>query len=161
MKRQEMQDERVAAQRRKINGEAFGILMIVLLASTLVQQFLLNAPFEQYAVETICFIGISFYVVIRYMTLGLDIFGDGKRAKTVPLVNSLVTGVIATVIHGILNAPRYAAHYADGIGYLIAATAIFFISVTLSTLAVLSGIGYLNKRKQAKIQRHLDEDEQA
>jgi len=53
MKKQDMQDERVVAQRRKINSEAYGILMIVLLGSILVQQFLLNAPFKQYAVEVI------------------------------------------------------------------------------------------------------------
>lgn len=43
--------ERVTAQRRKIKGEANGILMIVLLLSSiLIQQFLLDTPFEQCAV---------------------------------------------------------------------------------------------------------------
>ena len=50
MRKQNLQDERVLAQRRKINSEAYGILMIALLCSVLVQQRLLNAPFEQYAV---------------------------------------------------------------------------------------------------------------
>ena len=39
MKRQNMQDERVLEQQRKVSSEVDGILMTVLLVSTLVQQF--------------------------------------------------------------------------------------------------------------------------
>lgn len=161
MKRQIMQDERVSAQRRKINSEAHGILMIVLLVAMLVQQFLLKAPFEQYAAEFICFFGISVYTLIRYMTLGLNIFGEGKRAKSIPLVNSIVVGITVTAINGVLNYTQYAKRYKeDGIGYFIAVLAITFISAAVSAFAVMSFVGYLNKKKQAKIQKQLDEDEQ-
>ena len=71
MKKQNSQDERVVAQRRKIISEAYGILMIALFCSILVQKFLLNAPFEQYAVEFICIFGMSLYLMIRHLTLGL------------------------------------------------------------------------------------------
>lgn len=156
-----MHDERVAAQRRKINSEAYGILMIVLLASILVQQYLLNAPFEQYAVEFICFFGMSLYMIIRYMMLGLNIYGEGKRAKVIPFVNSIVTGIAVTAINGVLNYTQYAEHYReDGIGFFIAVLAVTFISATLLTFVVLSFLHYLNKKKQAKIQKQLDEKEQ-
>lgn len=161
MKKQEMQDERVIAQRRKINSEAYGILMIVLLGSILVQQFLLNAPFKQYAVEVICFFGMSLYMTIRYMTLGLNIYGDGKQAKAIPFVNSLVAGIVVTVINGILNYTQFADKYKeDGIGYFIAVLAVTFISATISTFVVMSCLNYLNKKKQATIQKQLDEKEQ-
>ncbi len=160
MKRQRIQDERVAAQRRKINSEANGILMMVLLASILVQQFFLNAPFKQYAVEVICFFGISFYMIVRYMMLGLDLYGEGKRAKGILLVNSLVAGIAVTAINGVLNYAQYAERYeADGIGYFIAVLVITFISATVSTLAVQAFFAYLNQKKQAQIQKQLDEDE--
>ena len=71
MKRQEIKDERVIEQRRKVSSEVDAILMIVLLVSIFVQQFFQNAPFKQYAVEFMCFFGISFYKLVRYMTLGL------------------------------------------------------------------------------------------
>ena len=162
MKKQNMQDERVATQRRKINSEAYGILMIILLGSILVQQFLLNAPFEQYAVEFICFLGMSIYMIVRYMTLGLNIYGEGKRAKGIPLVNSIVTGIVVTAINGVFNYTRYAERYQDdGIGYFIAVLATTFISATVAVFVVLSCFNYLNKKKQAKIQKQLDEDEQA
>lgn len=160
MKKQDTQDERILTQRRKINSEAHGILMIVLLASMLVQQFLLNAPFEQYAVEFICFFGMSLYIIVRYMRLGLNIYGEGKRAKGISLLNSIVTGIIATAINGVLNYSRYAEHYQDNTGLFIATLVIFFVSVTASVFIVLSLLNYLNKKKQEKIQKQLDEDEQ-
>lgn len=161
MKKQDLQDERVVAQRRKINSEAYGILMIALLCSMLVQQFLLNAPFEQYAVEFICFFGISLYMIIRYMTLGLNIYGEGKRAKYITFMNSIVTGIVVTAINGVLNYTQYSEQYKeDGIGYFIAVLAFTFISAIILVFVVLSCLNYLNKKKQAKIQKQLDEKEQ-
>ena len=96
--KQNSQDERVVAQRRKINSEAYGILMTALFCSILVQKFLLNAPFEQYAVEFICFFGMSLYLMIRHLTLGLNIYGEGKRAITIPIMNGIVTGIVVTAI---------------------------------------------------------------
>ncbi len=160
MKKQNMQDERIITQRLKITSEAYGILMIVLPVSILVQQFLLNAPFEQYAGEFICFLGISFYTVIRYMMLGLNIYGETKRAKSIPFVNSIVMGVVVTAINGVLNYSKYAEKYkADGIGYFIAVLAVTFISATIGGFIMLSCLGYLNNKKQKKIQKQLDEDE--
>lgn len=160
MKQQNMQDERILTQRRKITSEAYGILMFVLSVSIPVQQFLLNAPFEQYAFEFICLLGISFYTIIRYMMLGLNLFGETKRAKSIPFVNSIVMGVVVTAINGILNYSKYGEKYkADGIGYFIAVLAVTFVSATIGCYIVLSCLGYLNNKKQEKIQKQLDEDE--
>ena len=160
MKKQNTQDERVVAQRRKIHSEAYSILMMVLLASILVQQFLLNASFEQYAVEFICFFGMSFYMIIRYLTFGLDIYGEGKRSKRIPLVNSMVVGITVTTINGVLDYTKYAERYQeDGIGYFITFLAVTFISAAVSAFAVLSCLNYLNKKKQAKIENQLEQEE--
>jgi hypothetical protein len=161
MKRKNIQDERVSAERRKIASESFGILMMVLFGSILVQEFLLNAPFEQYAVEFICFLGILIYVILRYLTLGLNIYGEGESAKSSPLVTSIVAGIAITAINGVLNYMKYAERYQeDGIGYFIAMLVVTFISATIFAFVLLSCVNYLNKRKQAKIQKQLDEDEQ-
>jgi FtsH-binding integral membrane protein len=161
MKKQNSQDERVVAQRRKINSEAYGILMMALLGSILVQQFLLNTPFKQYAGEFICFIGISFYIIIRNMTLGVNIYGEGNRAKAISIVNSIVVGIVVTAINGGLNYSQYADQYKeDGIGFCIAVLAVTVISTTVPVFIVLSCFNYLNKKKQAKILKQLDEEEQ-
>ena len=160
MKKQNTQDERVVAQRRKIHSEAYSILMMVLLASILVQRFLLNASFEQYAVEFICFFGMSIYMIIRYLTFGLDIYGEGKRSIRIPLVNSMVVGITVTTINGVLNYTEYAERYQEeGIGYFITFLAVTFISAAVSAFAVLSYLNYLNKKKQAKIENQLEQEE--
>jgi len=160
MKKQNPQDERVVAERRKVNSEAYGILFIVLLISVMVQHFWLNAPIEQYAVELICFIGISVYTLIRYMTIGHDLFGEGKRAKYIPLINSIVTGLVVTAINGVLNYSKYAEHYEDNLSLFIAVLAITFVSAAALVFVLLSCISYLNKKKQAKILKRLEDDEQ-
>jgi large-conductance mechanosensitive channel len=95
------------------------------------------------------------------MTLGLNIYGEGKRAKAISFVNSIVAGIVVTAINGVLNYTQYAEQYKeDGIGYFIAVLAVTFISATVSVFVVLSCLNYLNKKKQAKIQKQLDEKEQ-
>ena len=161
MKKQNPQDERVVMQRRKINSEANGILMMALLVSIIVQQFILKAPFEQYAVELVCFFGMSVYMIIRNMTLGLNLFGEGKRAKGIILLNSITTGIVVTTINGVLNYAQYAQKYQeDGIGYFFAMLGISLISATAIVFALLVCIDYLNKQRQAKIQKQLDDDEE-
>lgn len=159
MKKQNKQDERVLAQRRKVNSEALGILMIILFCSIFIQQFWLHASFEQYAVEVICFLGIALYMVIRYIMLGLDLYGEGTQTRGLPLVNSIAAGIIATAINGVLNYIKYAEHYKGNIGLFIAGLVIFFFSATASVFIVLLLIGYLDKKKQKQIEKRLDEEE--
>lgn len=161
MKTQSVEDERVAGQRRKINSEAYGILMIVLLCSIFVQEFLLKAPFEQYAVELIGFFGMSLYMIVRYITLGINIYGEGERAKATTFLNSVVAGIVVASMNGVLNYTQYSEKYSnDGIGYFLAMLAVTFISATIAVYVVLSCLNYLNTKNQAKIQKRLDEKEQ-
>jgi len=45
------------------------------------------------------------------MTIGHDLFGEGKQARYIPLISGIVTGIIITAINGVLNYPKYAEHY--------------------------------------------------
>ncbi len=161
MKRKNNQDERVIGQRRKVSGEVEGILMIALFVSIILQQFFLNAPFKQYTAELIIFIGIAIYKIIRYITLGLDINSEGKRARFMPYIISIMGGIIVTIINGILNYIRYAEHYKkDGISYFIPTLVVTFISATIFCYFVTSFFYLLNKKKQDKIRKQLDEEEE-
>ena len=161
MKKQNPQDERIMSQRQKINSEVHGILMIALFGAIIIQDFLLKAPFEQYAAEFICFVGIAVYLIIRYMALGVNIYGEGKNHKAMLLINSIVAGLAVTAINGVLNYLQYAEQYReDGMGYFIAMLAITFISATVFTFMVLACIYYFNYKKQVKIIRQLEEAEQ-
>ena len=160
MRKRNMQDERVVAQRQKIQSDGFGIIFFVLLIALVVQTVFLDVPFEQYAVEFICFFGMCLYLLIRNIAFGNPLFGDDGRSKAMPIMNSLVTGTIATAVHGVLNYSRYSGHYQTNMGLYIASLAIFFVSVVISVYILLSLLLYLNKKKQAKIKKQLDEDEQ-
>ncbi len=161
MKRKMSQDERVLEQQHKVSSEVEGILMIALFISILLQQFFLDAPFKQYAVELICLIGALIYKIVRYITLGLDINSEGKRARIMPYIISIMGGIIVTIINGILNYIRYAEHYKkDGISYFIPTLVVTFISATIFCYFVISFFYLLNKKKQDKIRKQLDEEEE-
>ena len=160
MRKKKLQDERVSLQRRKINSEAFVILMTVLLVSIPIQILLFNAPFEQFAVELVCFIVICIYLIIRHIVLGLDIFGEEKQAKRIPVTNSIAIGIGVTLVNGIFSYSEYAEQYQDNIGSFIAALVITFITAGVGAFIPLSFIGYLNKKKQAKIHKQLEKLDQ-
>lgn len=48
MKKQAIIDERVLLQKSKIGSDGFQILLIGLIASILIQQYIFDAPFSQY-----------------------------------------------------------------------------------------------------------------
>lgn len=157
MRKEKIEDERLNALRKKINSEAFGILMFVLLGSVLIQQFIMKAAFDQYAGEFIAFFGISIYIVFRHLTLGMKLFGEGKRAKMIPLINSLILAGVVTLTNGIVNYTTYADKYrTDGIGYFLAVLMVTFISAWLSAYLILLFMTYLSKKKQEKIEKRLD-----
>lgn len=160
MKKQIIQDERVIIQKQKILSEAYVILMVVLIISIFIQQNLLNAPFEQYAVECICFIGISIYILIRNLMLGIDMFGEKKKAIIIALRSSIIAGIAVTVVTGILNYIKYAEKYEGKLVFFAISLLIIFISAVICTFAVFALIGFINNRKLNQLQKKLDEEEQ-
>lgn len=161
MNHQKIKDERVMAQRQKVNSEAYGILMAILLVSIVAQQFIFKAPLKQYAAEAISFFAMSVYMIIRYLNLGVNLESYERKTKSLALVNSLVTGLVVTAINGFLNYHQYADKYkADGIGYFLSMLLVTFISSSLLVFMTMLVVNDLNKKKQRKIQKKLDEKEQ-
>lgn len=152
-----MEDERIIAQKRKIQSDTCSILLIVLLMSTLVQQYIFNAPFSQYAVEFICFVGASIYIVIRNIISGNDLYSTKNNDKKLVVVNSLVTGVVICVITGVSNYIRYSENFTNGL--LLIPLTITFICGTFVAFLGFSSIYFLNKRKQKKISEELDKED--
>ena len=160
MKRPVMQDERVSRQSNEANSEAFGILMIVLLCAVLVQLFLLHAPFKQYAVEAICFVGMSIYIITRYIMLGINVYSNDKLERVGLIVRSIIVGITVTAVSGTLLYSRNGELYQEnGIGHFIAILAGTFVGVFILSYAASYPLYYLNKKKQAQIQKRLDEAE--
>lgn len=157
MRKKLIEDERIAAQKRKIQSDACSILLIVLLISTLVQQYVFDAPFSQYAVEFVCFLGVSIYIVIRNIISGNDLYETKNNGKKLVVINSVVTGITITVIVGISNYIRYSEKFTPGL--LFATLTITFACGTFAVFLVLSFVYFLSRRKQKKILEKLDKEE--
>jgi len=159
MKKQTVQDERILAQNCKIGSDTCYLLMFILFISILIQQYLFNAPFTQYAVELIAFFGASIYILIRNLTLGNNMFKSDKSAKKLVVATSVVCGVIVTVINGVFNYARYVEHYNDNLGFFIVTLAITFASTTVTSFIFFFITYLLNEKKKKQIEKKLNEDE--
>jgi uncharacterized membrane protein len=160
MKRKEIHDERIVAQQSKINGECFSLLYFGLLVSMVIQQFVMDAPFKQYAAEFICFFGVSLYIIVRNLMMGLNLFSNSKRPVYLSIITSLIAGTTVTVISGYSNYHNYTEHFQnDNFVLFLGSLSITFISSTLFTLVIFLLFNYLNKKKQVNIQKELDKQE--
>ena len=159
MKTNKTVDERVVTERRRINSEAFGIVMIVLLGSVLLQQFVFDTPFAHYAFEFICFIIASIYILVRNLMLGNNLFGENVKPKTSIIVRSVIAGLSGAVANGVYRNAQYGEASGGHLREFAASVAIVFICGTLGTLVVLYLIYALNIKKQKQIEKQFDEDD--
>lgn len=148
MKNNKIQDERILLARRKIQSDAYGWLVWVLMISIIVQQFFMKAPFAQYAVEFFALIGCGLYISIRHFKEGIDIWspkGDGKKKL---LLNTIISGVVSVIIFALLSGK-----------YDIKTVTLYFVSFVLFFFVFRSAIIFINKKKQQTIENELNEDE--
>lgn len=148
MKNSKMNDERIVSQRRKIQSDAYQTLVYCLLISVLIQQFIMNAPFEQFAVEFFCLIGSGIYITIRYLSVGVDIWDSQRQTNKKLLINSIISGGICVSLLVVLAGERNAWSI---ILIFVSFTVVYFL-----THLVLRNI---NKKRQRQIDDELGSDE--
>ncbi|MEK4295199.1 MULTISPECIES: DUF6773 family protein [Paenibacillus] len=148
MKKSKMNDERVVSQRRKIQSDAYQILVYCLLISVLIQQFIMNAPFEQFAVEFFCLIGSGIYITIRHLSVGVDIWDSQRHTNKKLLINSIISGGICVSLLIVLAGERNV--------WSIILIFVSFIIVYFLTHLVLRNI---NKKRQQQIDDELGSDD--
>lgn len=148
MKNIKNQDERVITQRRKIQSDGFQLLIYALLLSVVIQQIFLQAPPSQYMAELLCLIGAGFYNLVRNLNIGNNIFGDDKNSGKNLLKNTLFSGIGSVVLVAIITGERNFEN---------------LLSFSLTYIVTFGGMAYIvhyiNKRKQDKIKKELDMDE--
>ncbi|MBP1743696.1 MAG: conserved rane protein of unknown function [Firmicutes bacterium] len=150
MKKLNTQDERLVLQKRKIGNDAFGIVFYGLLISVLIQQFLIGAPFSQYAVELILFMVASFYVVIRNIFVGNNLFQNNNGQKMV-IINSVVSGLTIAVITTTLNTINFGLEKMGGFVEITITSFITFACGLIASFIVFELLYQLNKRRQKQI----------
>lgn len=143
-----IQDERILQQRRFIQSRGYAYLVLILAVSVLVQQFVLHAPFAQYAVEFFLLIGCGFYNLVCNCTRGIDIVNPTGKNPTQLLVESIETAVVGTAVLALLGGER---DWQDLLFFFIAFVAVMF--------GARLGLILLTRKKQEEIDKALDQDE--
>lgn len=148
MKNNKIQDERILFERREIQSKAYGWLVAGLMISIIVQQFFMNAPFAQYAVEFFALIGCGGFISVCHFKKGIDIWnpnGDGKKKL---LLNTVLSGIVSAILFAILSGQ-----------YDLKNLALYFVSFVLIFFVFRSLMITINNKKQQSINNKLDQED--
>lgn len=148
MKNNRIKDERITAQRRKIQSDAYQILVYCLLISILFQQFILNAPFAQFAVEFFCVIGVGIYMTIRNLSVGVDIWDSHTCTNKKLFINSIISGIICVTLFVFLSGERN-----------VWSIVLIFISFSVVYFILNFTLQYINKKRQKQIDDEIEDNE--
>ena len=147
-------DERVLLERRKIGSDAFQILFFGLIISVLIQQFINDAPFIQYAYKFVLFIVVSIYIIFRNLLAGNDMYSEVKSNRKMNFINSVVMGLIVAISNTLLREDISTYSTFD----VILIGTVTFISAILFAYICLEAISFLSKKRQQNIEAKLDSE---
>ena len=146
-------DERILSERRRIQSRAYSYIIYALVLSIVIKMVFMDAGFEMYASELIILIGSGLYMIIANYLKGINIWsinpndGTNRFSK-----NLIIAGVISIILND--NLKKYIGFEdskLSAIVYTVSWTTVFsIISIVMY---------YLNKRKQEKIDKQLDDEE--
>lgn len=151
MKKAEIQDERIVFQKRKIGSDAFGIIYFGLIVSILIQQFVLEASFIQYAAEIILFMVAAVYVVVRNILVGHNLFGESSNGQRMVIINSLVCGLTISAVTTTLNSIKYGVDKMGGTTGILLVGVITFLSGSLVSFVGFKMLHIMNRKRQKQI----------
>ncbi|PKM85033.1 MAG: hypothetical protein CVU86_04030 [Firmicutes bacterium HGW-Firmicutes-11] len=160
MKNFKIQDERIVTQKRKIGSDAFGIVYFGLIASILLQQFMFDAPFSQYAAEFIFVMIAAIYVVSRNIIAGNNLFTETFKGQKIVVLNSIVCGVTIAVITTALNTTNLGLEQMGGATGIAMATLITFACGAIVAFIGFELLYIINKKRQDQMDaKYIDSDE--
>ena len=146
-------DERILSERRRIQSRGYTYIIYALVTSIVIKMVFMDAGFEMYASELIILIGSGLYMIIANYLKGFNIWSinpnDGTNRYT---KNLIIAGVISIILND--NLKKYIGFEdskLSAIVYTVSWTTVFsIISIVMY---------YLNKKKQEKIDKQLDDEE--
>jgi len=148
-------DERILSERRRIQSRGYTYIIYALVTSIVIKMVFMDAGFEMYASELIILIGSGLYMIIANYLKGINIWSinpnDGTNRYT---KNFIIAGVIYIILND--NLKKYI-----GIGIADSKMTAIVYSVSWITIFSITSIVmyYLNKKKQEKIDKQLDDEE--
>lgn len=148
MKSLKNQDERILILKRKIQSDAFQLLIGYLLIAIAIQKFLFNSSFYQIGVELIGVMGAAFFVRTSNILLGNDIYPKEANTRKNIIISNITSGLLCCIILFVLAGMTDLARLGS-----------IFIGTTICFLVISFLSYYLNKRKQDEIEKELNNDE--
>ena len=148
MKNNKIQDERILAERRRIQSRGYAYIVYTLLVSIIVQQFFMKAPFAQYAVEFFVLIGCGIYNIISNYMNGIDIWNPRDDSKKQILISTLISGIASVILYAVLSGQ----YELNNLVFYFVFFVIFFFGIRLIMNAI-------NKKKQETIDKQLNNDD--
>ncbi len=142
-----IEDERIVAEKRRIESIAYRGVVYLLLASIVIQQFFLNAPFSQYAVEFFVLIICGIYTFISSYMKGIDIINNAGKSRKMRVGSIVLTGIVAVLLLGLLSGEW-------SFGYLVSFFSLFILFMFSYNLIMEK----LIRRKQEAIDKELEAD---
>lgn len=156
MRNNQMIDERVLNQQRKIITEAYILVTILLLGSMLVKQFIFHLESKEYLIEAIAFFGSSFYILIRNIFCGNNLLLQSKSLKNnrkkLIFLNSINIGFWITVTTVFLRKNEF--HTTKD---LILESVLSFTSSTLLALLFFYTINKITNKRIKYIESKYDD----
>ena len=148
-------DERILSERRRIQSRGYTYIIYALVLSVVIKMVFMHAGFEMYASELIILIGRGLYMIVANYLKGINIWsinandGTNRFSK-----NLIIAGVISIILND--NLKKY-----TGIGITDSKMTAIVYSVSWITIFSIISIVmyYLNKKKQEKIDKQLDDEE--
>ena len=146
-------DERILSERRRIQSRAYSYIIYALVLSIVIKMVFMDAGFEMYASELIILIGSGLYMIVANYLKGINIWSINANDSTNRFSkNLIIAGVISIILND--NLKKYIGFEdskLSAIVYTVSWTTVFsIISIVMY---------YLNKRKQEKIDKQLDDEE--
>ena len=149
----QIQDERILSERRVIQSRAYGYIIYALVFSIVIKMVVMDAGFELYATELLILIGSGLYIIVANYFKGINIWSINPNDGTNRWINNLI---IATLISIILS-DNFIKHIGIKQSKLLAITYSVAWILVFSIVSVV--MNYLNKKKQEKIDKQMDDDE--
>ena len=149
----QIQDERILSERRAIQSRAYGYIIYALVFSIVIKMVVMDAGFELYATELLILIGSGLYIIVANYFKGINIWSINPNDGTNRWINNLI---VATLISIILS-DNFIKHIGIKQSKLLAITYSVAWILVFSIVSVV--MNYLNKKKQEKIDKQMDDDE--
>lgn len=159
MKNGYMQDERIVFQKRKVQSDAFGLLFWGLFISILLQKFMLNASFSEYAAEFILLMVSAIYVEFRNIIAGSGSYSIDFSGQVIVVIHSVVSGLTIATISTTYNAINLGAEQMGGVSGIAITTLITFVFGALISFAVFQLLFMINKKKQKQLDEKYNDTE--